>query len=188
MRKQEILHQALRLFCENGYNQVSIRDIARNVGCGESGIYRHFASKEQLAVKVFEDAYTPFADRLRSAMEGRDSFAEVVAAIIDTIYAAFDADPVLLRFLVLRQHEGIPAAQLGQNNPVPVVLEAIERAVEHGEIPSLACEPALAILMGIVLQPLTNSLYGRLPMPISPLAPVIAAAALRALDVAGDSQ
>lgn len=183
MRRQDIERAALRLFAERGIASVSTRDIAAEVGCGESGLYRHMKSKEELAIRVFSEAYGAFADRLRDAISTETTFAGRVHAIISEIYTSFDEDPILLRFLVLRQHDGIPAAALGENNPVDVVYQCIVSASESGDIPNLPAEVALPILMGIALQPLTNALYGRLPMPLAPLSPVIATAALRALEV-----
>lgn len=183
MRRQDIEREALRLFAERGIAAVTTRDIAQAVGCGESGLYRHMASKEELALRVFSEAYAAFAGRLRAAISADPAFAKRVPAIITEIYAAFDENPVLLRFLVLRQHDGIPASSLGENNPVEVVHACVADAVASSEIPNLTADIALPILMGIALQPLTNALYGRLPIPLAPLAPVMANAALRALEV-----
>lgn len=183
MRRQDIEREALRLFAERGIASVSTRDIAAAVGCGESGLYRHMKSKDELAIRVFTEAYAAFADQLREAIDGALTFSDRVHGIIQGIYTAFDADPVLLRFLVLRQHDGIPGASLGDDNPVEVVYQCIVAACESGEIPDMPAEIALPVLMGIALQPMTNALYGRLPLPLTPLSPVIARAALRALEV-----
>lgn len=183
MRKQQIERAALRLFAEKGITAVSIRDIAEAVGIVESGIYRHIRSKEELAIRVFREAYAEFSGKIREAMAGSSRFPDQVDAIVSTIYAAFDEDPVLLRFLVLRQHDAIPAANLGDDNPVLVVRETVDAAVGAGVVPQMETEVALAILMGIILQPLTNALYGRITLPILHLAPVMSGAVLRALQV-----
>jgi AcrR family transcriptional regulator len=47
-RRDEILEAASRLFAERGYHGVSIDDIGAAVGMSGPGIYRHFASKEDV--------------------------------------------------------------------------------------------------------------------------------------------
>lgn len=46
--KDLILHTALRLFSERGFDGVSMRDLAAEVGIKAASIYNHFASKEDI--------------------------------------------------------------------------------------------------------------------------------------------
>ncbi|WP_313129847.1 TetR/AcrR family transcriptional regulator [Anaerocolumna sp.] len=46
--KDLILHTALRLFSERGYDGVSMRDLATEVGIKAASIYNHFSSKEDI--------------------------------------------------------------------------------------------------------------------------------------------
>lgn len=46
--KEKILETALELFSQRGYDGVSVRDIAREVGIRESSIYNHFDSKRAI--------------------------------------------------------------------------------------------------------------------------------------------
>src|SRR3990172_2964473 len=49
----EIIRAAHRLFLERGYHGSSMRDIARQAEVALSGIYNHFASKEDIFLAVF---------------------------------------------------------------------------------------------------------------------------------------
>ncbi|NDJ22238.1 TetR family transcriptional regulator [Nostoc sp. B(2019)] len=49
-----VLDEAERLFRTRGYNAVTMRDIACEVGIRQASLYYHFASKEQLFVAVTE--------------------------------------------------------------------------------------------------------------------------------------
>jgi len=188
-RRTRIEEEALRLFAERGIAAVSTRDIAQAVGIGESGLYRHMQSKEELALRVFGQAYRQLAGKIRTALapHAGDVHGQVTA-LVETIYAAFDADPVLLRFLVLRQHDTMAALDLGADNPVAMVAEVVDAACARGDIVGLSPEVALAILMGIVLQPMTNSLYGRLSAPVSAHTTAITAAVARALAFTQESR
>lgn len=46
--KDLILHTALRLFSKRGYDGVSMRDLAAEVGIKAASIYNHFSSKEDI--------------------------------------------------------------------------------------------------------------------------------------------
>lgn len=58
--KQDIFNCALALFSERGYNGVSMRDIAREVGIKGSSIYNHYAGKEA----IMEDICQTFVKTL----------------------------------------------------------------------------------------------------------------------------
>ncbi len=52
--KEKILQKALDLFVIKGYSGSSIRDIAKEVGIRESGIYNHFSSKQAILEAIIE--------------------------------------------------------------------------------------------------------------------------------------
>ncbi|HSZ40745.1 MAG TPA: TetR/AcrR family transcriptional regulator [Trebonia sp.] len=52
MRREEILRTAAVLFAERGYHGVSIDDLGAAVGMSGPGIYRHFASKEDVLAQM----------------------------------------------------------------------------------------------------------------------------------------
>ena len=52
--KNQILTVSLDLFSQKGYDGVSIREIAKNVGVRESAIYKHFKNKQEILNKIAE--------------------------------------------------------------------------------------------------------------------------------------
>jgi AcrR family transcriptional regulator len=67
-RRQEILEAALDLFAERGYHGSSIDDIARGAGVSKALIYEHFASKEELHVKLLRENADELLGRLGQAI------------------------------------------------------------------------------------------------------------------------
>lgn len=53
--KNLILSTALDLFSETGYDGVSVRDIAKQVGVRESALYKHFKNKQEILDKIAEN-------------------------------------------------------------------------------------------------------------------------------------
>lgn len=165
-RRDLIETTALRLFAERGYAEVSVRDIAQACGIGESALYRHMRSKEELAVRVFREAYLGFAQEMLCAADGATGLRQKLAAYLAVMLEGFDRDPLRMRFLLIQQHDTLAKAITPEDEtPLTVVRDAIAEAVEAGEI--LAADPdmATAQAMGAALQPMTFMLYGRIPAP-----------------------
>ncbi|ABX42233.1 TetR/AcrR family transcriptional regulator [Lachnoclostridium phytofermentans] len=53
--KELILNKSLQLFSERGYEGVSMRDIAAEVGIKAASIYNHFSSKEEIFNHLLEE-------------------------------------------------------------------------------------------------------------------------------------
>lgn len=52
--KDKILNVAIDLFSANGYNEVSIRQIAKEVGIKDASIYYHYSKKEDILDSIFD--------------------------------------------------------------------------------------------------------------------------------------
>lgn len=52
--KEKIFDVALDLFSKKGYDSVSLREIADEVGIKKSSIYSHYSSKEAILMDIFE--------------------------------------------------------------------------------------------------------------------------------------
>lgn len=74
--KRKIFESAVELFAAHGYHNVSIRDLATQVGIKSSSIYNHFESKEAILYQIYDffdynisKARTPLADLMRYASD-----------------------------------------------------------------------------------------------------------------------
>ena len=52
--KEKIFDVSLDLFSKKGYDSVSLREIAEEVGIKKSSIYSHYSSKEAILMDIFE--------------------------------------------------------------------------------------------------------------------------------------
>mgnify|MGYP002524211646 CR=1 FL=1 len=52
--KEKIFDVSLDLFSRKGYDSVSLREIAEEVGIKKSSIYSHYPSKEAILMDIFE--------------------------------------------------------------------------------------------------------------------------------------
>jgi TetR/AcrR family transcriptional regulator, cholesterol catabolism regulator len=66
-----ILDAAARLFCEQGYQGTTIRDIARAVGILPGSLYAHFATKDDLLVAVYTRGVDQICQAVAASVERR---------------------------------------------------------------------------------------------------------------------
>ena len=55
--RQEIIRKAAPIFNRKGYSGAALSDLMRATGLKKGGIYRHFESKQELAVEAFAHAW-----------------------------------------------------------------------------------------------------------------------------------
>lgn len=53
--KSKILEVSLELFAKKGFDGVSVREIAKEVGVRESALYKHYKNKEDILDKIVEE-------------------------------------------------------------------------------------------------------------------------------------
>lgn len=90
--REQIVERAAALFNQHGYHGASISDIMAATGLEKGGIYRHFSSKEELALAAFAHAADKMKERFTAALVGKESANERLRAIIG-VYARIPTDP-----------------------------------------------------------------------------------------------
>jgi AcrR family transcriptional regulator len=178
--RERIGETAMALFVAKGVTETTIRDIAQGAGVAEGALYRHYPSKDELILDLFQRHYAAFAARLDALQAAQPRTRDKLAAMIRECCRIFDEQPVLFRFLLLVQHHSLRRVE-GRGTPVEIVREVVARGMEAGDISAGDVDLATALIMGIIVQPATFKTYGRLPGPMSPLAPALTEACWRVL-------
>ena len=90
-RHRQVLDQLERLFLEEGFGGISVRELAASVGCSRRTLYELAPSKDELVLVVLDrflhrvgrtaldaiDREQPYADRIRSYFRGEIGRAHV---------------------------------------------------------------------------------------------------------------
>lgn len=173
---------ALRLFATRGVDATSVRDIAEAVGVSEGALYRHFASKEELARALFLSRYAELAAAIGAIAAADAAFSDKIARLVAHACALFDTEPELFAYLLIHQHEHLAHVP---DDPARNVVAAIAGLVAtRPQMPGeMAPDLAAALALGLVVQPAVFTLYGRLPRPLGAQAPAITAAVLRLFEI-----
>lgn len=87
--KKRILDKALELFSENGYDSVSVGEIAKAVGIKAPSLYSHYPSKQAIFNAIVEDTalqYQKYTDKInihvQNAKKDMSVFSEITEEVL----------------------------------------------------------------------------------------------------------
>ncbi len=92
--RSRIIEQAAGLFNRHGYAGASVSDIMAATGLKKGGIYRHFESKEALALEALDHAVAIMAERFTSAIRAHTAAPDRLRAIIGVFQSVATDPPV----------------------------------------------------------------------------------------------
>jgi AcrR family transcriptional regulator len=90
--KQAILKAALQLFVRDGLRETSIRTIGDAAGYSNPALFKHFASKEDLALYLFERCYLCYATAIKAAVMEEAALTQNIRAILQRFAQLYDED------------------------------------------------------------------------------------------------
>lgn len=76
--REDILEAARNLFVKEGYEQVSMRKIADEVGCAPGTLYLHFQDKEAILGAICAETFIKLAQRMEAIQEDRSDPLEAL--------------------------------------------------------------------------------------------------------------
>ncbi|WP_072806188.1 TetR/AcrR family transcriptional regulator [Rhodococcoides yunnanense] len=77
----EIKQRAWEQIANAGVSGLSLNAIAKQVGMSGPGLYRYFASRDELITELIRDAYRSLADAMRVALDGGADVTELANAV-----------------------------------------------------------------------------------------------------------
>ena len=177
--RQRIADEALRLFVEKGIAETSIRDIARAAAVAEGALYRHYASKDDLAWRLFADEFAALGKAAEAVEAAEATVAGKLTALVRHFCQAFDENPTLFSYLLLSQHDQMRKVTPQMANPLTVMRRVVAEGL--AQRPGDRRDPAVvsAMVLGVILQVAVERSYGRIAAPLTSLADTIADACRR---------
>ena len=111
--RERLCAVATALFARQGFDAVTLRAIAHELGCSPTTPYRYFASKTDIFNLVRAAAFTRFADALTTALTGIEDIVERLHVLIAAYvrFAVHNPDAYRLMF-ALRQGEKTESSEL----------------------------------------------------------------------------
>lgn len=80
---EQIKQRAWEQIAEAGVSALSLNAIAKHVGMSGPGLYRYFASRDDLITELIRDAYRSLADTMRTAIDGGNDVTGLAYTVRD---------------------------------------------------------------------------------------------------------
>lgn len=136
LSKQKILRAALHLFAQKGVHAVTVREIAAEAGYTNPALFKFFATKDALAMHLFERCYLQLFERLNDACRGSLSFGEHLGAILEVFFSQIEQDADA--FLFVQDHLRVMwphvSSQIRKKSILSLIRSALRQGVREGEV------------------------------------------------------
>lgn len=160
LTREHILDKAATVFNRQGFSGASLSDIMEATGLQKGGIYRHFESKEALALEAFDHAVARVRARFVTALTDRRHAMDRLLAIVG-VFRQHITDPPLpggcpVMNTAIENDDGNPELRRRARGVMDewrtLVRRTVERGVERGELRADADGEAVATVMISLLE------------------------------------
>jgi AcrR family transcriptional regulator len=145
--RQALLEQAERTVRDRGVQELSLRELAREVGVSHGAPRRHFPDRQALLDALAEAGYARLGAELRSAADAAGEEFEARLQATAAAYVRFATrDAALLELMFAGKHRDDSGLDQAADRAFAVVLELIEQGQAQG-----ALEPGDPERVGLAL-------------------------------------
>lgn len=175
--KPRIERAALEVFVRDGVDAATTRAIAAEAGVSEGALYRHYRSKDELAITLFMTVHRRLSTLIEESAADAVGIRAKAAAIVAAYCQVADEDWLTFSFHLTQIHRFVPVYQEDGKDPVTVTENIIKAAMITAELPPADPRVLAAMAIGVITQTAQNKAYHRLGSdPLSAHAPLMTAA------------
>lgn len=148
-RRDEILRAATDLFSEKGYHEVTMEEIAEEMGVSKGTLYNYFSSKENLYLEILKESFEAIEALLHEEVENSDPAPLKLRKLLTTIFTFYRQNLEVLRILsrdethLLKEH--FELTEKWRTRRVRLYEKTIEKGIEEGSF--VRQNPRLRALM-----------------------------------------
>lgn len=154
-KKGQLLLASLKLFSEQGYDRISVRDIAKVAGVSEAALYKHFKSKEEMALYIFKKIITEYTTQVALIAEKEMDPVQRLCQVQKYTYQIYHRDPESIRFVLLSQYQFWDRVE-DEVKPHFLLRRLLEEGMEKGHIPKKPVYLWISMYSGLMLEPLVQ--------------------------------
>ncbi|KWX75084.1 TetR/AcrR family transcriptional regulator [Paenibacillus jilunlii] len=148
-RRQQVLQAATKSFSLFGYKATTMDQVAKIANVGKGTIYTFFTNKEQLFDEILREVIMDMKLIAEREIKRERSFFDNLHHVLDALLEFRSEHELFIKLSQESRDFGTPQANEGLDKIENVVLEYLEREVEHaitqGEVKP--CEPKIVSLV-----------------------------------------
>jgi TetR/AcrR family fatty acid metabolism transcriptional regulator len=165
-KRRAILHAAVRVFADKGYQGCRIADVAKQAGVAYGLVYHYFRNKEELLESVFAEQWTIFIQSIRAIADGPGTAPEQLAAVCRFSIDVYRTAPAAVRVLLLEVARTPNSLRVGSTRQTFVtalglVADLVRKGQASGELRGdVDAGIAAAAMLGALELTLTGMIVG----------------------------
>lgn len=171
-KRKFIEEGVVRVVAEKGLRGTTIQDIAEAANVSPGLLYRYWKNRDDLAGEVYRTHSLALLGRLSILAAAEHDVPSRIRVMLDAFLHYADEHPIILKFLLLSQHDLSHNLSPGQNVHAFVRRLVVEGMAE-GCLAETDVNVATSLLLGLVLQPAIASIYGQVSSPVREHVPAI---------------
>jgi TetR/AcrR family transcriptional repressor of nem operon len=156
--RDKIIRKAAAVFNQHGYSGTSLSELMEETGLEKGGIYRHFESKEDLAVAAFDYAWSEIKQRRLAILDEIPTPLGKLRGMIDNFAAKPSAVPggCALMNTAIDSDDGNPVLRAHAREALREWLGYLEglvqQGIKEGEISSKASPESISSIIIATLE------------------------------------
>lgn len=166
VEKRKLIEEGVvRVVAEKGLRGTTIQDIAEAANVSPGLLYRYWKNRDDLAGEVYRTHSLALLGRLSILAAAERDVPSRIRVMLDAFLHYADEHPILLKFLLLSQHDlshNLPPEQ----NVHAFVRRLVQEGMAEGCLAEMDVNVATSLLLGLVLQPAIASIYGQVSSPV----------------------
>lgn len=154
-RRKQIIEAATRLFSQDGYKKVTIKQIAAECGITDAALYRHFNSKDDIYTEVLGAVKNRLAEQeVLDKMAENTTIETLLKGLAEHVLDFFSANGDIYRLMLysaLERHEHATRVfTMVRGRYIQYLIEQLDLLYEKGEIVAKNNEITARCFVGMV--------------------------------------
>jgi AcrR family transcriptional regulator len=153
--REKILEKAAHLFVLRGYNGISMREIAEELGVSKAALYYHFKDKQDLMLAVLNSYLEDVEHLMDSTCQSECNVQQQITHFVQAVFAQPPQQRAIIRLASQEMAQLTPQAQaafgiLYHEKFIGRIEELLVRGMKNGELRTMDSNQTTWILLGMM--------------------------------------